>query len=307
MIKIQELSKKFNGVYAVKDLSFEIEKGKVVGLLGPNGAGKTTTMRLMTGYLSPDEGDIIIDDVSVVTHPQEAQKDIGYMPETNPLYEDMLVSEFLGFSADMKGIPKSKQRDAYDFVVDAVHLGEVFYHPIKELSKGYKQRTGLAMALLNRPKTLILDEPTEGLDPNQRTDIRALIRDLAKERTVIMSTHVMQEAQAICEHLFIISKGELVADGTTKELSRAKDKKQVFDVEIEGSEIEQYLKKIEGVEFVEVSKKDKKRLSVFITVSVDVVFQPELSKVAGAQGWTIWKCAEKEEKLEDVFYKLTNE
>ena len=305
MIKVKELSKKFNDVYAVKDLSFEMEKGNVVGLLGPNGAGKTTSMRLMTGYLLPDSGEVTIDDVSVITHPQEAQKHIGYMPETNPLYGDMLVSEALDFSADLKNLPKSKRRDAYDFVVDSVHLDEVFYKPIKELSKGYKQRTGLAMALLHRPNVLILDEPTEGLDPNQRADIRALIRDLAKDRTVIMSTHVMQEAQAVCDYLYIISKGSLVAQGTTKELSQNADKTQVFDIEVEGDDVEKLLKKIAGVEKVEVTKKEGKKSTVAVTISSSTLFPPELSKLAGIHAWTIWKCAEREVKLEDVFYKLT--
>ncbi len=306
MIQVKDLSKKFNDVYAVKDLSFTIEKGKVVGLLGPNGAGKTTTMRLMTGYLIPDSGEVMIDEMSVITHPEEAQRHIGYMPETNPLYGDMLVSEALEFSADLKNIPKSKRRDAYDFVVGSIHLDDVFYKPIKELSKGYKQRTGLAMAILHRPNVLILDEPTEGLDPNQRTDIRALIRDLAKERTVIMSTHVMQEAQAVCDHLYIIAKGSLVAEGTTKELTQSAQKKRVFEIEVEGKKAEEVLKKIKGVESVVVEKREGAKLYASVTVSEGTSFPPELSKLAGSNGWTIWKCAEREEKLEDVFYKLTN-
>jgi len=306
MIKIKELSKKFDSIYAVKDLTMDIEEGKVVGLLGPNGAGKTTTMRLMTGYISPDEGDILIDDVSVLTHPQETQKEIGYMPEANPLYGDMLVSEALEFFADLKDIPKSKRRDAYDFVVDAVKLDDVFYRPIKELSKGYKQRTGLATALLHRPKTLILDEPTEGLDPNQRTDIRSLIKELSTDRTIIMSTHVMQEVQAICDHLFIISKGSLVADGTTKELSKSAEKKRIFEVDIEGKNVEKELKKIKGVGDVKVGSVSGERTVADVIVTEELEFQPELSKISGAHGWIIWKCVEKEEKLEDVFYKLTN-
>jgi len=306
MIKIKELSKKYDSVYAVKDLTFDIEDGKVVGLLGPNGAGKTTTMRLMTGYISPDAGDVLIDGVSVVTHPQEIQKEIGYMPETNPLYGDMLVSEALDFFADLKGIPGSTRRDAFDFVVNAVSLDDVFYRPIKELSKGYKQRVGLAVALLHKPKTLILDEPTEGLDPNQRTDIRALIKELAVDRTIIMSTHVMQEAQAVCDHLYIIAKGSLVANGTTKELSQTSEKKQTFEVDIEGKKVVEELKKIKGVEDVKVAEKKSDRVSATVVMSADVAFQPELSKISGKLGWTTWKCVEKEEKLEDVFYKLTN-
>ncbi len=306
MIKVKELSKKFNSTYAVKNLSLEIEEGKVFGLLGPNGAGKTTTMRLMTGYIYPDAGDVLFDGVSIVTHPREIQKNIGYMPETNPLYEDMLVSEALDFFADLKDIPKSKRRDAYDFVVDSVKLNDVFYRPIKELSKGYKQRTGLAIALLNRPKTLILDEPTEGLDPNQRTDIRSLIKDLSKNRTIVISTHVMQEAQAVCDHLFIISEGGLVADGTVQEITSMGEKKKTFEIDLEGSGIEEKIKIVSGIEEFKVKKKDGNRISASLTTSSDIILQPQLSKLIASNNWVVWKCVEKEEKLEDVFYKLTN-
>ncbi len=305
MLKVENLSKKFNGVYAVKDLSFEVDKGKVFGLLGPNGAGKTTTMRLMTGYIRPDEGDVIIDDVSVATHPKEAQKNIGYMPEANPLYDDMLVSELFELFADLKNIPKSKRKNAYDFVVDSIKLNEVFYRPIKELSKGYKQRTGLAIALLNRPKTIILDEPTEGLDPNQRTDIRALIKDLSKESTIIISTHVMQEAQAICDHLFIIANGGLVADGTSEELSSEQKKNKTFDIVLEGKKIEEKIRALPGIENVKLKSKDGNKISISLVVSSDVSFQPKLSELIISNHWIVWNLSQHKEKLEDVFYKLT--
>ncbi len=306
MIKVKELSKKFNGVYAVEDLSFEVEEGKVFGLLGPNGAGKTTTMRLITGYVAPDSGDVFVDDMSVRENSEDIQKNMGYMPESNPLYEDMLVSEMLDFFADLKDIPKNKRRDAFDFVVDAVDLNKVFYTPIKELSKGYKQRTGLAVAILNKPKTIILDEPTEGLDPNQRTDIRKLIKDLSKERTILMSTHVMQEAQAICDNLFIISDGRLVADGTTEELTHASENKKVFEINIEGKNIEENLKKINGVEEFKVSNKKDGHVVGVVVLDSSIKFPPKLSEIATKNKWIIWKLSEKEEKLEDVFYKLTN-
>jgi ABC-2 type transport system ATP-binding protein len=306
MIKIKELSKKFNGKYAVDDLSFDIAEGKVSGLLGPNGAGKTTTMRLMTGFLAPDSGDVFIDDVSVAESPKDVQKKIGYMPEANPLYEDMLVSEAFEFFANLKDIPKNSRRDAYDFVVDAVDLGDVFYRPIKELSKGYKQRTGLAIAILNRPDVLILDEPTEGLDPNQRTDIRKLIKDLSKDRTILISTHVMQEAQAVCDDLFIISDGKLVADGSTEELTKSLQNKKVFEVEIEGKNIEKEIKEIKGLDDIKVISSSGNKLSASVIVGDDVKFQPLLSELVTKHSWIIWKLSEKKERLEDVFYKLTN-
>ncbi len=306
MIKIKELSKKFNDIYAVKDLSFDIKKGKVYGPLGPNGAGKTTTMRLMTGYISPDAGDVFIDDVSVVTHPREIQKKIGYMPETNPLYENMLVSEALEFFANLKDIPKRNRRDAYDFVVNSINLNDVFYKPIKELSKGYKQRTGLAIALLNRPDTIILDEPTEGLDPNQRTDVRSLIRELSKDRAILISTHVMQEAKAICDNMFIIANGKLVADGTTSELTQMSEKKKSFDIDIEGKDVESSIRKIDGVEEFKTVKQKGNRIEASVVINTETTLQPTLSKLTATNDWIIWKCLEREEKLEDVFYKLTN-
>ena len=194
MLTVQRLTKSFGSTKAVDDLSFSIAAGEIVGFLGPNGAGKTTTMRLIAGYLSPDSGKILIDNKPVGEEGSDARRHIGYLPENNPLYRDMLVSEFLTLSADLKGIPSEKRAEAFDFAVRAVDIGDVYYRPVGELSKGYKQRVGMAVALLHRPSILILDEPTEGLDPNQRTEIRTLIKSLAKDRTILLSTHVMQEA-----------------------------------------------------------------------------------------------------------------
>jgi ABC-2 type transport system ATP-binding protein len=216
MIRVQNVSKAFGSVQAVSGLSFDVDQGEIVGLLGPNGAGKSTTMRMMTGYLSPDSGDVLLDDVSVVTNPIMVQQQIGYLPENNPLYPDMLVSDLLSYSAQLKNISPETKEEAIDFAVKSVSIEDVYYRPIRELSKGYKQRVGLSVALLHKPKILILDEPSEGLDPNQRTEIRSLITSLAKHHTIIMSTHVMQEVEAVCNRMVIISNGTLVADGDNR-------------------------------------------------------------------------------------------
>lgn len=307
MIKVENLTKSFGHIKAVDNLSFEIKKGEVVGFLGPNGAGKTTTMRLITGFYSPDEGNITVAGIPVGERTTETQEYIGYLPENNPLYKEMLVSELLNLSAELQRIPKEKRRDAFDFVNNAVAIGDVFYRPIGELSKGYKQRVGIAAALLHKPRVLIMDEPTEGLDPNQRTEIRALIKNLAKERTIIMSTHVMQEAQAVCSRLIIINKGTLVADGTSEELSRAARRERIIQLEVEGDGIEPALRNLAGVEHVDFESAARGRIRAKLTANESSELQPEISRLARDRHWTIWRLAEEEHTLEDIFHKLTSE
>lgn len=306
MVTVQNVSKAFGKIKAVDDLSFSVNKGEIVGFLGPNGAGKTTTMRLITGFLSPDSGTITVGDTSVMTNPLIAQKQIGYLPENNPLYNDMLVSELLTLSADLKQIPPSERKTAYDFVVAAVDIAQVFYRPIGELSKGYKQRVGLALALLHQPAILIMDEPSEGLDPNQRTEIRTLIKKLARNHTIILSTHVMQEAQAVCNRLVIINKGRLVADGTPRELARSAAQKRVVVVEIEGTGIEAALKRLKGVKDVEV-KKTARRTMATLTLEGKTEIQPEIANLSYEHRWIIWQLHEEEQKLEEIFHTLTQE
>ena len=306
MVKISNLHKSFDSIKAVNGLSFEIKKGEIVGFLGPNGAGKSTTMRMMAGFLSPDNGEIEIAGIPVNEQTAiAAQKHIGYLPENNPLYGEMLVSEILRLSADLKQIPREKQRAAFDFVVKSTGIGEVFYRPIKELSKGYKQRAGLAIALLHQPDILILDEPTEGLDPNQRTEIRSLIKELAKEHTIIMSTHVMQEVTAVCSRILIINNGRLVADGTEEELARAAKKERVLHLEIEGAGIDLALRNLAGLEHIDIDNNDAGKISATLVSNESVELRPEISRLAHANNWTIWRLVEREQKLEEVFHKLT--
>lgn len=310
MIKVENLSKSFGDVKAVDGLSFEVAQQEITGFLGPNGAGKTTTMRLISGYLFPDEGNITIAGIPITAQNREStelKRYIGYLPENNPLYKDMLVSELLHFSAELKNVPKNKRRESLDFAVNAMHINQVYNSPIGELSKGYKQRVGMAMTLLHQPQILIMDEPTEGLDPNQRAEIRALIKELAKDRTILISTHVMQEAQAICNRMLIINKGRLVASGTTDELFRIAKHERIIILEIEGKGIELSLRTIGGVEHIDIENSAPNRFRAKITTSQDTEIRPEISRLAHENHWTTWELREEQHKLEDVFHKLTNE
>jgi ABC-2 type transport system ATP-binding protein len=307
MITVSHISKSFGDIKAVDDLSFSVSGGEIVGLLGPNGAGKSTTMRMMTGFLSPDKGTIEIDGINVSERTIEAQRHIGYLPENNPLYKTMLVSELLSFSAEIKGINRTELKSAFDFVVAATGIEKVFYRKVGELSKGYRQRVGMALALLHKPQVLILDEPTEGLDPNQRTEIRSLVKALAKDRTIIMSTHVMQEASAVCSRLLIINNGKLIADGTSEELSKMAQRYKVIALDVEGKDIELHLGKLDGVRDIEVHQTTPGRFRVTFKVDDASQVMPLISETARDNEWIIWQLAEQEHKLEDIFHTLTKE
>src|SRR2546429_21462 len=217
-LSLEGVSKRFDGVTAVDGVSFAIDPGEVVGFLGPNGAGKSTTMRLITQYYEPDTGEIKLDGVPLADAAREAKRRIGYLAENNPLYDDMLVADYLEFIADLRELAGLTRRQALDGAVTGTGIESVYYRPIAELSKGFRQRVGLAQAMLHRPDLLVLDEPTEGLDPNQRVEIRRLIRTLGRDRTVILSTHVLSEVQQTCSRLLIISRGKIVADGPVDQL-----------------------------------------------------------------------------------------
>lgn len=307
MIKVSHLSKSFGLVKAVDDLSFEIDKGQIVGFLGPNGAGKTTTMRLLTGFLAKDSGEITIDNLEIGKDDLEIQKKIGYLPENNPLYKEMLVSETLNLAAELKGIFRKKKKEAFDFVVSASNIDEVFYRPIHELSKGFKQRVGMAMALLGEPEILIMDEPSEGLDPNQRNEIRHLIKKLSKERTIILSTHVMQEASAVCNRILIMNKGKLIADGSKEELTSLSHKELVINLDLEGKDLKSSFLRLPGIKKLDFTEKGPDRFQIILNLEKDTVFQPLFSKLAHEKNWTIWELIEKKQDLEDIFGELTKE
>jgi len=302
MIELTDVSKVYDRVEVVKNLNLNVSEGEIVGLLGPNGAGKTTTLRMIAGVLPQTRGKVMVDGKSFLQDEHELKSQIGYLPEGNPLYDELTVEEYLTFWSRVKGVPKSSLLEALSFVIKNTGLQEVFYRPIGELSKGYRQRVGLSQAILTRPQILILDEPTEGLDPNQRQDIATLITSLGRKRTVIISSHVLSEIAKICNRLIIIHKGSLVADDTPENLRRGGGKAQIVDVEIKGEGISAGLKTIPGVS--SVSKKDERWYVVEATKGDDI--REKIFKTAIAKKWVILSMSQKVRELEDVFSQLTS-
>ncbi len=245
LLILDQVAKHFNGIAAVDGVSFTVGRGEVVGFLGPNGAGKSTTMRMITQFLDPDAGSIRFDGVPIAESGSLAKRRIGYLPENNPLYAEMLVSEYLNFVARLRDLG-TETASAIDEAVQSTGIEPVYHRPISELSKGYRQRVGLAAAILHRPDLLVLDEPTEGLDPNQRIEIRRLIGDLGRDRTVILSTHVLSEVEHTCSRLLIINKGKLAADGPVGELIHRARGATTITVEIQGSGVAEAIRGLAG-------------------------------------------------------------
>src|SRR6266568_3040734 len=246
-LSLDGVSKRFDGVTAVDHVSFRVDRGQVVGFLGPNGAGKSTTMRMITQFYEPDAGEITLDGVPLADAAREAKRRIGYLAENNPLYGDMLVSDYLAFIADLRELAGGTRDRAIDETVASTGIESVYYRPIGELSKGFRQRVGLAQAILHHPDLLVLDEPTEGLDPNQRVEIRRLIGALGKDRTVILSTHVLSEVQQSCSRLLIINRGKIVADGPVDRLMQQAEGVVQVAVEASGEDVAATLARLPGV------------------------------------------------------------
>ena len=304
MISVAGVTKRYGPIVAVDDASFEVNRGEVVGFLGPNGAGKTTTMRMLTGTLQPDEGTILFDGAPIADHLTEAKSRVGYLPEANPLYDDMLVCEFLEYVARLRGMDPGAARPAISDAVDETGLEEVFFRPIGEISKGFRQRTGMAGAILHQPEILVLDEPTEGLDPNQRVEIRKLVNSLGSERTVILSTHVMQEVEAVCDRLLIISKGSIAADGTVAELMDAGRGISRYTVEAAGEGVAEALCGLPGVADHVATAVDG-RVRVSLEATGDGELRPEIFRMATERGWVLWELRRERATLEQVFRELT--
>ena len=304
MIAVQGVTKRFGPLVAVNDVSFEVDRGEVVGFLGPNAAGKTTTMRMLTGTLQPDSGVVQFDGVPIETDLREAKRRVGYLPEANPLYDDMLVAEYLEYVAEIRRIRGANARRAVRDAVEETALDAVFFRPIGECSKGYRQRIGLAAAILHRPEILVLDEPTEGLDPNQRVEIRKLINALGAERTVLLSTHVMQEVEATCQRLLIISGGRLVADGTVADLAADRTGGAFYLVEAEGEGVSEALAGLEGVSSATAEMRDG-RTRVRLEVASGAELRPTIFQLATHRGWALWELYREQANLERVFRSLT--
>ena len=307
MIKVSHLTKKYGAKYAVNDLSFEINEGEIVGFLGPNGAGKTTTMNMLTGYLACTSGTITVAGCDVLEEPEKAKKHIGYLPEKPPLYPDMTVKEYLDFIYDLKDC-KLKRAPHIKEICELVGIDNVYGRLIKHLSKGYQQRVGLAQALIGNPEVLILDEPTVGLDPRQIIEIRNLIRRLGEKHTVIFSTHILSEVQAVCERILVINEGSIVADDTPDSLSNKLYGDNRLTVRIAGPTDEVYkaVRALDGVKKCELlGIKEKGSVDVNIESGEGVDMRYLVFECCKQQGWPLIGIKNTELDIEDIFMKLT--
>ncbi|MCX8064190.1 MAG: ABC transporter ATP-binding protein [Candidatus Hydrogenedentes bacterium] len=307
MIKVTELTMHYGPVVALDRVSFEVQKGEVVGLLGPNGAGKSTTMKILTTYLYPTSGKAVVAGYDVLQEPLKVRKVTGYLPEVLPLYMDMEVKSYLEFVAQARGLSGARLKHRMELVVDVCGLRPVFRKIIRELSKGYRQRTALAQALIHDPEVVILDEPTSGLDPHQILEIRHLIRELAKDKTVILSTHILQEVEATADRIVIINRGRIVGDGTIEQLrERAKDSERyLFTVSGRQDEVQRLVSSISGVKKVQYIGFENGFSSFLVVSRLGTPVWKELSELAKAQDWALKELTEKPLTLEETFLTLT--
>lgn len=307
-IVVENLTKKYGTQKAVDNISFKVKTGEVLGFLGPNGAGKTTTMRSITTFLHPDEGEIYVGNYSLSKDPEKIKKSIGYLPEENPLYEDMPVLDYLRFVANVHDISPNEIDDKIINVISTCGLEAEKHKKIGELSKGYKQRVGLAQALIHSPEVLILDEPTVGLDPNQIKEIRGLIKKIGQKKTVILSSHILAEVEATCDRIMIINKGKIVADGSTDDLRKQAQGKELIKVAVDDGDINtiyEGLKSIKGVEMVDILDKEKKVFEVQGDPEKQIA--KAVFKLCVKNNWIITQLTPVETKLEDIFMELTTQ
>jgi len=305
-IVVENLTKVYGAQRAVDDITFRVKTGEVLGFLGPNGAGKTTTMKAITTYLYPTNGDIHVGEFSIHDQPEEIKRHIGYLPESNPLYQDMAVIDYLKYVARLQGIEPSNVGTRIREMVDICGLEGEKHKKISELSKGYKQRVGLAQALIHDPEVLILDEPTSGLDPNQIVEIRELIKNIGREKTVILSSHILAEVEATCDRIMIINKGKIVADGSAEELRKHAQGKEILRVKIEEAELDDAFEKIQELASVElVDFIDKEAFLFEIQSKIDQSSRKDIFKLCVANNWVLTEMNPIETKLEDIFRELT--
>ena len=310
MIKVKNLVKNYGGKKpAVNDVTFSIGKGEIVGLLGPNGAGKTTIMKMITGYLNPSQGEVLVDGINTLDDPITVKSKIGYLPERSPLYNDMTVYEYLSFVADVRGLVGNEKYQKITEMIVLVNLEKVVARKIKELSNGYKKRVGLASAMIHEPEILILDEPTAGLDPNQIIMFRKILRRLSEQKTIILSTHVLSEIEAICEKVIIINSGKIVADNSLQELMENNSKETFLDFVVEAeklAEVENVVCGLDGAWNVEFEKKETRNQFRFkALLSSAAEFKSKLTEAVNAKGWKLVYAEEKKPNLEEIFLKLT--
>ncbi len=300
MVEVKNLTKYYGNVLAVDNVSFRIEKGEVIGFLGPNGAGKTTTLRIITGFIPQTSGEVYVNGIPVSEENPETKEFIGYLPENNPLYENLLAKEYLGFIADVRGVENKEER--IDYVAEKCGITDVLNRFIGELSKGYRQRVGLAAALLHDPEVLILDEPTSGLDPNQVVEIRNLIRELEKDKTVIISTHILQEVEALSTRVIIIHRGRIVADDRIENLSGMVEGKELLSVKIKKSKKDP-LKVFSDLGNVGIIKEDAQEIELSIESAGDI--REEVFKQCVDNGMVLLEMSRRKRSLEEIFRELT--
>ncbi|MCR5764031.1 MAG: ABC transporter ATP-binding protein [Treponema sp.] len=304
MIEVEHVSRRFGTFRAVDDISFSIKTGEIVGLLGPNGAGKTTTMRMITGYLEPSEGIIKIDGLNVFTHEVETKRKIGYMPESAPLYSDMIVADYLKYVADIEGVDSNAKLPE---LAEICGLKEVMHKNIGDLSRGNRQRVGLAHALMGDPEILILDEPTSGLDPNQVSEVRSLIKKIGETRTVIISTHILSEVEMLCSRVIIISNGKKVADSPTEELRsqyNSCDEVQFVIGNADEKSVESAISAEKDVEACSV-RTEGSRIFASVRTGHEEAVRPSLARLIVSRNWDLYEMNVHKNSLEDVFRTLT--
>jgi ABC-2 type transport system ATP-binding protein len=304
-IVVKNLTKKYGAQRAVDDISFEVKTGEILGFLGPNGAGKTTTMKAIVSYLAANEGTIEVGGISVQDFPEKVKKCIGYLPENNPLYEDMPVIDYLQFVAELQDVPKNRIRERILEMVVTCGLEGEKHKKIGELSKGYRQRVGLAQALIHDPQVLILDEPTTGLDPNQIVEIRELIRKIGKEKTVILSSHILAEVEATCDRIMIISRGKIVADGSPENLRKQATGREVLHLTIVDGNRNDIILALQAIETVEVADFGKLQQQFEVQSRAGETSRRAVFALCIEKGWVITEMTPIETKLEDIFRELT--
>ena len=311
MIYVENLTKYYDGLCAVDQINLIVQKGEILGLLGPNGAGKTTTLRMLTGYFMPTSGNIRIKNYSIYEHVVEIKNLIGYLPESAPLYYNMLVYDYLDYIARIRGFEKDEKNARIRFLADVCGLNDIMHQTINELSRGLKQRVGLAHAMMNDPEILILDEPTSGLDPNQIVEIRDIIRQIGKEKTVILSTHILSEVEATCNRVVIIDKGKIIADDSTDNLKQSAGKEHVINISLLNADypsVKAHLDNIDGIVGIEQLNDEKDdALNIRLTGRSDIDLRKDLYHAIKQTDWVMLEFYQETKALETIFRELTKE
>ena len=310
MIRIDNLSKYYHGFCAVDQINFEINKGEILGLLGPNGAGKTTILRMLTGFLKPSSGTISVKDFTIDEHRLEIKKLLGYLPESAPLYHDMIVYDYLNYVASIRGVQSERKIPRIKELSVLCGLNEVMHRPINELSKGYKQRVGLAHAMMSDPEILVLDEPTSGLDPNQIVEIRDIIRQIGKKKTIILSTHILSEAEATCDRVVIINQGKIVADGSTDTLRHSTAGENLVHITLANADLKSVqdllgaIVDVKSIEHIETHA-DNGQTKLTCLTSKDI--RAEIYQKIKETDWILTEFYQETQSLENIFRELTRE